>query len=405
MIGDVINSAHIAETLSSQQENVNVDLLTYSDNRGVAEVCASFEERIYIDRSAILSRMSDKTCSIVEKYKCLHDEIFPVIEKEYDIVYNLTHNKISSIICGMVNAKHKPGVILEDDRKLQIRGENNWLRYFNDFVATDTLNTFQYVDVLRKAIELPCGGTGSNVITNIHFKEEAPFAGEDYFIIKPTTSEASKNWHIEYYVQTAKEIIERTGYNCLVLGTASEKVILDKIKEDVGFKARIGIYDFEDLPEIIRLSQFVLGGDTGILHLASAMKKRTITISVGPGTYYKSTPYGEGNVILFPRIKCYPCDHLSKCEFNYECRNCVDPKDVVSSIIDEKVKSKNCGALKTCYDEDDFLAYQNINSEFKDDDFFKLLENRKIVIEYMDKRQRKEEYSFIDLKEKLTAEN
>jgi hypothetical protein len=49
-------------------------------------------------------------------------------------------------------------------------------------------------------------------------------------------------------------------------------------------------------------------------HLAARQGIKTITISLGPVRPIETVPYGENNIVLAPRLGCFPCQISTKCE-------------------------------------------------------------------------------------------
>jgi ADP-heptose:LPS heptosyltransferase len=398
LIGDIINAAHIAASLKDSFNNVTVDVLTYKSNKDVTETLPFFNQKYYIDRGKILKVCNNAENSILKKFSFLESQIKELTVNDYDLLINFTNNKISAIIASIINSKKIVGAVLDENKILTVQGENSWIKYFNDFVTTDYYNSFQYIDVFKKAIGIDPALVKDGVVEKDTFKKDS---NKKYFCMKTITSEVNKNWDDNKYIDTARAIIEKTGYSCLLLGVEKEKKYLEWMRDEISLDTKIGIYSFKELIPILSNAKFVIGGDTGILHLASMLKTKTITISLGPGTYFKSTPYGEGNIILYPKEKCYPCRHLVKCSYSMKCRSNIGSKDVLDAIFKGKIKSFKCGALKTYFDEDGFLSYENINEVFDREKNTKYLRLRKIFKEYLDEKDLNS-YNFNELKSIIT---
>jgi len=154
LLGDIINAAHVAASLLSYKESVEIDVLTYRSNLSVAEVCDTFRNIYCIDREKVHANMLSSKQSLIEKYHSVNKEISSLLENEYDLVVNLTHNKISSIVGSLIRGKKYVGVYLEDNKTITVKSDNHWMDYFNDFVAQNHFNSYQYIDVYKKALQI-----------------------------------------------------------------------------------------------------------------------------------------------------------------------------------------------------------------------------------------------------------
>jgi ADP-heptose:LPS heptosyltransferase len=93
--------------------------------------------------------------------------------------------------------------------------------------------------------------------------------------IQPFTSSPSKNWPLEGYLAVAKHWHER-GLQVLFGGGPGEREALEPARA-MGFAVSAGVPLLVSAA-LMKLSTVVLGGDTGMPHLALALGKRVIVI-------------------------------------------------------------------------------------------------------------------------------
>ncbi len=101
--------------------------------------------------------------------------------------------------------------------------------------------------------------------------------------IQPFTSSFHKDWPLERYLATAG-LWQRRGLQVLFGGGPAEQNALEPVRE-AGFPVSAGA-SLLVTAGLVKLSTLVLGGNTGLLHLAVAMVKRVVMIldSTGPGS-------------------------------------------------------------------------------------------------------------------------
>ncbi|MDB6112793.1 MAG: glycosyltransferase family 9 protein [Pedosphaera sp.] len=114
--------------------------------------------------------------------------------------------------------------------------------------------------------------------------------------IQPFTSSPHKNWPLSSHLVVA-DYCRARGLQ-LIFGGGPGEVSLLQPALAAGFPVCAG-HSLAAVAWLVNQSAFVLGGDTGLLHLAVAMGKRVLMLMVpwGPGS---CTPYGHPDWVLAP---------------------------------------------------------------------------------------------------------
>ncbi len=101
--------------------------------------------------------------------------------------------------------------------------------------------------------------------------------------IQPFTSTPFKDWPLSHYLALASTW-QRRGWQVLFGGGPAEQAALEPVRR-AGFRTSAGA-SLLVTAGLMKLSTLVIGGDTGLLHLAVAMGKRAVMImgSTGPGS-------------------------------------------------------------------------------------------------------------------------
>lgn len=114
--------------------------------------------------------------------------------------------------------------------------------------------------------------------------------------IQPFTSSETKSWPLERFIATAK-LWQNRGLQILFGGGPGERQALAPAQA-AGFAVAAGAPPLLSAG-LVKLSTLVLGGDTGLLHLAVAMGKRVVMIMryANPGT---CIPFGHPDWVVLP---------------------------------------------------------------------------------------------------------
>ena len=122
---------------------------------------------------------------------------------------------------------------------------------------------------------------------------------------------ASKQWPLERFARVAKRIIERYQAKIIIFGTAQDKEsgnTLEKAIDDENVINVTGQTTLGQLAALISRLNIFIGNDSGPLHIACALKIKTISI-FGPVDHRVYGPVGDRqhNVMLYKDINCRPC--------------------------------------------------------------------------------------------------
>lgn len=93
------------------------------------------------------------------------------------------------------------------------------------------------------------------------------------------TSRASKLWPTTHWIDLGKALVDRGIHMLFPSGSESEHETAQAIAQAIGTNAsalaRMGI---RDLAQVISRAQFTIGVDTGLVHLAAALKRPTVGV-------------------------------------------------------------------------------------------------------------------------------
>ncbi len=129
------------------------------------------------------------------------------------------------------------------------------------------------------------------------------------FAINPFSSKGTgfKRWPIERYAQLAGRVKDYMGAQILILWGPGEKEEAERLKAMAGENAFLACPT--NIPQLYALLENVdmyIGGDTGVMHLASAAKIPVVAI-FGPTDAAVNAPYGFNNIIVRKELSCSPC--------------------------------------------------------------------------------------------------
>ncbi len=149
----------------------------------------------------------------------------------------------------------------------------------------------------------------------------------------PGASFPLKNWGKSNYLELTHALLTRglAGLVVVVCGQDGDGFDLSCLDPDIANKVvdLTGKTGLTELAVLLGNSVLVVGNDTGTMHLAIAMRARTVCV-VGGGHFGRFVPYGipDRNIFMTHQLPCYNCNW--NCIYDHAvCISNISVKDVV----------------------------------------------------------------------------
>jgi heptosyltransferase-1 len=140
-------------------------------------------------------------------------------------------------------------------------------------------------------IEFPCDDNAERGIT-----KKLSETGETFVLINPGAGWGAKQWPAERYGEVARELA-KAGLAPLVNFGPDELELARAVESASDGKARLISCTIAELIALTRRAKLFIGGDTGPMHLASALGVPVVAI-FGPTDPARNGPYGTRSTVL-----------------------------------------------------------------------------------------------------------
>ncbi len=194
---------------------------------------------------------------------------------------------------------------------------------------------------VRQTIEPPVVSEASRrtvaELLNGAFASDAPIVA-----IAPATQWVSKQWPLEHWSALLRRILEETGLNIIVQGSANDARVGQQVLAGVSqaqLEGRLcNLFGKLPIPEMYALYERVhaaVGSDSAPLHVAGAMRVPVLIGIYGPTSYRRTPPIGSPHIKLFStELSCQPC-HKRICPLGTtECMHRIGPAEVFQALLD-----------------------------------------------------------------------
>ncbi|EEF61239.1 glycosyltransferase family 9 protein [Pedosphaera parvula] len=291
-MGDVVFTIPAVHLLRANFPKARITYLTSQENRAIVEQFDGVDEVWSIDRAVF--KRGDLKCALSSMLNLLGR----LRRAKFSLVIDLQSYGETALLTRLTGANERWAWVLGDRfrrhayTKVIPRQDH---RHPVD-VNLDLLTQFglKTAPVCNK---LSVVGEGQDAAYQF-------FARNQLDPLKPTvviqafTSAAHKNWPLEHYLAVAKHW-RNQGVQIIFSGGMKEKHLFGAVEAE-GFPVCIG-ESFRTLSWIIKLSKLVIGGDTGLLHLALSIGTQVVVLMVPSGTG-SPIPYSHPECVVKPTV-------------------------------------------------------------------------------------------------------
>jgi len=143
---------------------------------------------------------------------------------------------------------------------------------------------------------------------------------------------SAKRWPSVLFGKLSGILSRDLNATVFLMGGAGELPIMNAIRRESGDTARIiaGTCDLMTQAAIIEACDVCVANDSGLLHLAAALKTPVIGI-FGPTDASRTRPYGDRHRVLSEPLDCAPC-HQKECPIDHRCMLRITPERVFREI-------------------------------------------------------------------------
>ncbi|MCY4110262.1 MAG: glycosyltransferase family 9 protein [Chloroflexi bacterium] len=329
LIGDTVMSLALAADLKSIFSDSEITFLTTPGSARIAEICPYVDCSLAVDMPAVthlqgaLSRHT-WTTSI--------SAVREIRKSRFDLAISL-YGPLAGCVTGLSGARWRVGYKSEapagcfdfalPGRRLPgTKHEVEWIRG----LAGRDGGTPAVWDL---AIPDDAGRRGAEMLPK----------GDEALIVIHTGARngGAKIWPAERWKELAVLINEETGARLVTIGDEFERKTARSVIRSVPRTHDLtGKTSLAELAAVISRCDVLISGDSGPLHLATALGKRVVGL-YGPTDPVLSGPFADDAIIVRTGIPCSPCYDLrapADCPFGDTlCMEWITPRQVMEAAL------------------------------------------------------------------------
>lgn len=288
------------------------------------------------------------------KKKFSNAEISFLVKKEFADVYKFNPNISNIIEFSKSNIEHIASEISANKYDLIIDLQNNF--YSRRITRSSNAEIKRFIKpTLKKLLlvyfKIDLLKNSKNIVeryaevANVQLDDQ----GLDFFLpedriqpnnknigICPGAKHYTKRWLQEYFIQLGNELSSK-GFSISIYGGTADKEICKELENNIaGARNYQNENDLFATASNMKFCSLIITNDSGLMHLASALKIPIVAIFGSTIKSFGFTPFGVKNIIVENNsLNCRPCSHIGRnnCpKKHFKCMKDVTPQLVLGHL-------------------------------------------------------------------------
>lgn len=329
-IGDMILTVPFLRNLRYANPDAQIDMLVAPNSGEVIEDCPYVNNFIYFDTTR-----KHKYENGQGKKKSFWHYVKELKKTKYDKAYVLKRSLSSALLCYFAGIKERIGFDTENrgfllTKKVKYDDKKHESQCFLDVLTADGIEVKD--DYLENWINPQNKQNVENLFDKNGLNNDLKKA-----VVHVTATNSLKVWNINNFARIIEYLSNEKGIQVIFIGAPSDKEIYEDINYNVELKIKpvnlCSQLSIKDSLALLKKVDFIIGNDSGNLHMASSVGTRVIGL-YGPMPFEKWKALGDGNILIHADLPCMPCSLKTKKDCNKACLSSITVETVKKAIDD-----------------------------------------------------------------------
>lgn len=329
-IGDMILTIPFLRNLRYAYPDAQIDMLVAPNSGEVIENCPYVNNFIYFDTNRKHKYEQGKG-----KRKTFWHYVKELKKEQYDKAYVLKRSFSSAALCYLAGIKERIGYDTEGrgfllTKKVKYNNEKHESLCFLDVLKAEG-NKIQ-----NTHLENWINKENTNKILSLFDKHNLKIDTKKA-VVNITATNEGKVWDKAKFIEVIEYLSNEKNVQVIFIGAPSDKETYDNIQYSKELKIKpinlCGEVNIKDSLALLKEVDFIIGNDSGNLHMAASVGTPVIGI-YGPMPFEKWKALGNGNILIKSDLPCMPCGLRKPCPNNKACLNNIGVETVIHAVDD-----------------------------------------------------------------------
>ncbi|MZG54345.1 MAG: glycosyltransferase family 9 protein [Nitrospinae bacterium] len=369
-MGDLIQTTPLIRGLREKYPGAKVSLMVSSDFAGAVSLIPGIDNSIIFNLRQFKDSDNWEDKSWVKVYRYLESELNQIRDDSYDLLVNLSHSRLSALMVHYLKVKNIIGFHCNSSGD-RMTG-HPWMQYFGTEPFNRSFNEFNLVEIFSRSGGIDLAGKEIQVLEQKEDFQEKEKGLEnlkntgDQLVIgfQIGSSLENRRWSTPSFAKLADLLTQQLNAQILLFGVESESPSAKELIGLVEEKSRItdltGKTDLKQLAELLKGCDYLVTNDTGTMHLAAALKTKTIGLFFAHAHPFETAPFSSGHLVFQARISCAPCSYGVHCN-NIVCIEKVLPEHILACVRNH-IEYKSWKLPADLENAEELNVYETVNS-------------------------------------------
>lgn len=242
----------------------------------------------------------------------------------------------ANVLMSLLGAQRVAGFY--KDEQTYVPDTNSFMRWPEDEHEIQIyLNLMRFLRVPLKGthLEFPLSFQDAEDLSAAFVFE--PLGLQPYVCIHPGARLLTRRWPAEKFARVADHLAEE-GYQIVLTGTEGERTLTERVEERMCHRAvnLAGRTTLGALGILIKNARLLICNDTGVSHIASALKTPSVLVVTGSDPRRWAPLDASRHTPIFHPVSCRPCTY-AECPFGMPCGEGVSVEKVLA-FAEEKLQ-------------------------------------------------------------------
>ena len=346
-LGDAVQIIPLVHGLKERFPQARIHVLASTIGKSIFDM-EPLIEQIFVLRKELIAEQArrGRPADLTAALEMLQADLTPLFDIRWDWVINFSFSFPSALVSFLLNAKQVSGYTVNKQR--QYFSKEKWFAHSLASFCHRRYSNFNWVDINKRIIDLPrvpslpllTVDPRMENLTRQHL-QSIGFLNHTIIGVHPGASKNTKTWPIKNFAEFARIMIDQHDYRVLILGGKEEIRTGNHLQEVLGAKAHdlTGQTTLEQLKAYLKTCRWLVGNDTGPMHLAAALGTRTLALFFN-SHFVETGVYAADHIALHPDLPCFPCRGPAKC-VSKECLTQIQPQTLETVILSQSGPEKD----------------------------------------------------------------
>lgn len=327
-IGDLVHTLPALSALRRSFPDATIDWLVETRHRDVLLSNPDVNELLEVDTLGWRKRLLSPAT-----WKEIRTRVRELRQRDYDVVLDLQGTIKSSVAARLAKSprrigfatnalKEKPAGLLYSER-VSVNGTPRHMidRHLRLLSALDVeTDERAFPIVVPEEMDREAG------------RQLESLGLSDYVVLNPGGSWVTKRWAPEKFAKLARAIADEWQLPSLVVWGPGEEEMARAIVAGSETAAKLAPpTGIRDVIPYIRRARLFVSGDTGPMHIASALGVPVVAV-FGPTDPGRNGPFGPGDEVVWKNPPCGPC-YKQRCPgYGTVCMTSIEVDDVLEAV-------------------------------------------------------------------------